>query len=75
MYRWPGVQKPLDQYGPDSSAKPPAAAKQEADDDDDFDLFGSEVSIVFSMLQCMQKINRVSKLLYKFALESHMPRV
>ena len=39
---WPGVQKPLDQYGPESSGQPPAA-KGGADDEDDFDLFGSEV--------------------------------
>ena len=39
------MQKPLDQYGPESSAEPPAA-KEAADDDDDFDLFGSEVSNV-----------------------------
>ena len=44
MCSWPGVQKPLDQYGPESSAEPPAAQEAAADDDDDFDLFGSEVS-------------------------------
>ena len=38
------MQKPLEQYGPDSSAQTSAAAKENADDDDDFDLFGSEVS-------------------------------
>ena len=36
------MQKPIDQYGPESSAQPPAA-KEADDDDDDFDLFGSEV--------------------------------
>lgn len=46
VLRFPGVQKPLDQYGP-------AAAKEEEDeddDDDDIDLFGSddEVRISFS---------------------------
>ena len=43
VLRFPGVQKPLDQYGP-------AAAPAEDDDDDDIDLFGSddEVRISFS---------------------------
>lgn len=43
MFSWPGVQKPLEQYGPEGGAAPPAA-KAAAEDDDDFDLFGSEVS-------------------------------
>lgn len=42
MFSWPGVQKPLDEYGPVGGATP-TAAEAEADDDDDFDLFGSEV--------------------------------
>ena len=38
VYRFPGVQKPLDQYGPKgSAANGPTASK-----DDDFDLFGSD---------------------------------
>jgi len=40
---FPGVQKPLDEYGPSSSDTGGAAsAKDAGDDDDDFDLFGSE---------------------------------
>ena len=41
MHRFPGVQKPLDQYGPASGA---AAGKveEDEDDDDDIDLFGSD---------------------------------
>ena len=38
------MQKPIDQYGPESGAQPPAAKEAADDDDDDFDLFGSEVS-------------------------------
>lgn len=43
MFSWPGVQKPLEQYGPEGGAAP-TAPKGEADDEDDFDLFGSDVS-------------------------------
>ena len=45
---FPGVKKPLDQYGPASvsgggDAKPAAAADDDDDDDDDdMDLFGSD---------------------------------
>ena len=40
---FPGVQKPLDDYGPSSTSVGRAApAKDAGDDDDDFDLFGSE---------------------------------
>jgi len=41
LISFPGVQKPLDEYGPsgDGAAAP---AKGADDDDDDFDLFGSE---------------------------------
>ena len=48
MFSWPGVQKPLDQYGSESGAKQPPA-KEEADDDD-FDLFGSDVSYIHNHL-------------------------
>ena len=37
--RFPGVQKPLDQYGNQSNS---AAATGGDDDDDDFDMFGSD---------------------------------
>ena len=43
---FPGIQKPLDQYGPeaaDASDSAPAKDAEDADeDDDDFDLFGSD---------------------------------
>lgn len=41
---FPGVKKPLDQYGPQSVAKVPAvdSGNDDEDDDDDFDLFGSD---------------------------------
>ena len=38
-YSWPGVGKPLDQYGPPGK---PAADDDDDDDDDDVDLFGSD---------------------------------
>jgi elongation factor 1-beta len=37
---WPGVAKPLDQYGP--SGTPANDKGGDDDDDDDFDLFGSD---------------------------------
>ena len=43
---WPGVQKPLDQYGGDCGTG--SAASGGGADDDDFDLFGSEVSVLTS---------------------------
>ena len=44
VLRFPGVQKPLDQYGPAAAAAGGGAAKEEEDedDDDDIDLFGSD---------------------------------
>ena len=42
---FPGIQKPLDQYGPeaaDASDSAPAKDAEDADEDDDFDLFGSD---------------------------------
>ncbi|XP_065897222.1 elongation factor 1-beta-like isoform X2 [Dysidea avara] len=40
---FPGVQKPLDEYGSSSTSVGGAApAKDSGDDEDDFDLFGSE---------------------------------
>ena len=42
------MQKPLDQYGTESAAKP-ATAKEGADDDD-FDLFGSDVSYILTCI-------------------------
>ena len=46
-HRFPGIQKPLDQYG-GKSAPAPAADDDDEDDDDDFDLFGDddEVSLL-----------------------------
>lgn len=51
-HRFPGIQKPLDQYGPQvvTSAAGSGTFKEEkkndeddvADDDDDIDLFGSD---------------------------------
>ena len=43
-YSFPGIQKPLEQYGPASVAdSSPAKDAEDADeDDDDFDLFGSD---------------------------------
>lgn len=38
MVSWPGVAKPLDQYGPAGAAS--SSTKDDADDD--FDLFGSD---------------------------------
>jgi hypothetical protein len=40
LYSWPGVAKPLDQYGP--SGTPANDKGGDDDDDDDFDLFGSD---------------------------------
>ena len=44
LFSFPGVQKPLDDYGPSSTSVGGAAPAKDAgdDDDDDFDLFGSE---------------------------------
>jgi Na+-transporting methylmalonyl-CoA/oxaloacetate decarboxylase gamma subunit len=39
--RFPGVQRPVDEYGPDRAAAA-AGAKEEDGDDDDFDLFGDD---------------------------------
>ncbi len=39
--RFPGIQKPLDDYGC-STSSPPTSKAAAADDDDDFDLFGSD---------------------------------
>lgn len=42
---FPGIQKPLDQYGPataDVSDSSPAKDAEDAAEDDDFDLFGSD---------------------------------
>ena len=42
-HSFPGVQKPLDEYGSSSTSVGGAApAKDSGDDEDDFDLFGSE---------------------------------
>ena len=41
MHRFPGVQKPLDQYG-SASGGGAASKEDEDDDDDDIDLFGSD---------------------------------
>jgi len=41
-FSWPGVQKPLDQYGPEGVSTPAPAAAAADGDDDDFDLFGEE---------------------------------
>ena len=38
--RFPGVQKPLDQYGPSETSG--GGGGDGGDDDDDFDLFGSD---------------------------------
>ena len=43
LRRWPGVQKPIDQYGPEGVATGGAeAAGGDEDEDDDFDLFGDD---------------------------------
>ena len=47
LRRWPGVQKPIDQYGPEGVATGGAKAAEAAaggdeDEDDDFDLFGDD---------------------------------
>lgn len=61
---FPGIQKPLDQYGPAIAATDSAPAKDaEDDDDDDFDLFGSDdeeavcvVSVWLSGPNCVKYI-------------------
>ena len=57
---FPGIQKPLDQYGPeaaDASDSAPAKDAEDAgeDDDDDFDLFGSDDEEAVGSYQCPVK--------------------
>lgn len=40
--RFPGVQKPVEQYGSSSAASNGPSATKAAAEDDDFDLFGSD---------------------------------
>ena len=55
---FPGIQKPLDQYGPasgDASGTSPAKdAGGAEEDDDDFDLFGSDDEEAVSMICACQ---------------------
>ena len=49
-YSWPGVGKPLDQYGP--PGKPAADDNDDDDDDDDdVDLFGSDDEDAVSLMR------------------------
>ncbi len=50
--RWPGVMKPVSEYGPSGTPASKPAAKDD-DSDDDFDPFASddsEVGIVFAIV-------------------------
>ena len=40
--RFPGVQKPLDQYGDSQSGTVPVKTSGDDDEDDDFELFGDD---------------------------------
>ena len=48
MCRFPGVQKPLDQYGPQASGGG-KEEEEEEDEDDDFDLFGDDDEVSSEM--------------------------
>lgn len=39
---FPGVQRPIGEYGPSAAATAPSAKAGGDDDDDDFDLFGDD---------------------------------
>lgn len=50
LFSFPGVQKPLEQYGTSSVAAATANGGGDDDDDDDFDMFGDQTEEEVSLI-------------------------